>query len=372
MANDYPMIVDKSTLTGVFQTDQFMVIGVEGQKDVAGTAAIGLPKLVTTAEDANTFFGASSSLALLCKVILARGINFVWAVASASAPPTLVQRQAAWAPLEDNPDIRIRLTDSVTQADLVALADSCEWAEGVQNKQFCVAGLASPSTKAAAIAAAGAVASKRAVLVTPAIYDLNGNLLSGQYGAAYAACQIAMNPDIADSLNLADIPATAGIEKDAATGLPVYRIRANAGTPLNDFQDLLTGGVSPFQQSRTGLAALTHLRTTWIADTTFDALMTLLVKDQVFIDIREILLDHQALRKGNTGGNRSLAAALVENYLKAHDDWIARVGLSDGTTGYGVTVVNAPDGKSYTINYFGQIVRGTNVINVNGSLTIPA
>lgn len=373
MANDYPQIVDKSTLTGVFQTDQFMVIGVDGQKDVVGTAVIGLPVRVMTAEDANTLFGPASSLAALVKFILGRGISYVWAVASASgAAPTLVQRQAAWAPLEENADIRIRLTDSVTQADLVALADSCENAELIQHKQFCFLGLALPSVKATAITAAGAVASKRAVLVTPGIYDLNGNLLAGQYGAAYAACEVAKNPDITDSMNLMDVPATAGIEKDVATAMPLYRIKANGGTPINDFQDLLAAGVSPFQQSRTGLAAFTHLRMAWVVDTTFDALQTLLIKDQVFIDIRNLLLDHKALRQGDTGNNRSLAAVIVESYLKSHDDWVERVSLSDGTTSYGVTVVDGVDSKSYTVNYFGRVVRGTNVINVNGTLTIPA
>lgn len=373
MANDYPQIVDKSTLTGVFNVDQFLVVGVEGQKDAAGSAVVGLPVVIESADDSDTLFGPNSSLGQLVKFILGRGLNFVYAVASSSAvAPTLLQRQAAWGALEENPDVRIRVTDSVAQADLVALADSCENAEGIQHKQFCVVGLATPSSKAAAIAAAGAIASKRAVIVAPGVFDLNGNLLAGQYGAAYAACEIAKNPDIADSMNLAPIPATAGVELEAATGLPIFRLRSNGGVPVNDFQDLLTGGVSPFQLGRDGRASFTHLRTTWTTDTTFDALMTLLIKDQVFLDIRDLLLASNALRTGNTADNRSLAAKMVEGYLKAHDDWVERVELADGSTGYGVTVVPSNDLKSYTVSYFGQVVRGTNVININGTLTIPA
>lgn len=373
MANDFPQIVDKSTLTGVFQSDQFMVVGVEGQKDVPGTATVALPVRVTTAEEANGFFGPASSLATLCKFLLARGLNYVWAVASASgSAPTLVQRQAAWVALEENPDIRIRLTDSVTQADLVALADSCEWAEGIQHKQFMFGGLGGVSAKATLITAAGAVASKRGLLVGGHVYDVNGNLLSGQYDAAVAAVEVALNPDIMDSMNGKPIGATAGIEKDVATGLPIWRYKANAGAPINDFQDLLTAGVSPYQQDRSGQAAFTHLRTTWVADTTFDALTTLLIKDQVFLDIRDLLLDHKALRQTNNQDSRSLAAKIVEEYLKGHSDWVDKVNLADGTRGYGVTVVNGADGKSYTVNYFGQVQRGTNVINVNGTLTIPA
>lgn len=373
MANDYPQIVDKSTLTGVFNVDQFLAIGIEGQADAAGSATVALPYVIASVEDANAIFGPVSRLTGVIKLVLARGINFVYAVASAKAAgPTLVQRQTAWANLEANADIRIRLTDSETQADLVALADSCEWAETIQNKQFCIVGLAGPAVKATSIAAATALASKRGIIVDPGIYDVNGVLLTGRFAAAAAACEIAKNPDITDSLNKAPIPATTGIEKEAASGLPVYRLKANAGTPINDFQDLLTGGVSPFETASDGRAAFSHLRTTWTTDTSFDALQTLLIKDQVFIDIRNLLLGTNALRTPNTADNRSLAAKIVERYLKSHDDWVAPVKLGDGTTGYGVTVVTAPDLKSFTVNYFGAIVRGTNVININGTLTIPA
>ena len=373
MVNDYPQIVDKSTLTGVFQADQFMGIGVEGQKDAGGSATVGLPVLVRTAEEANTLFGAASSLAALVKFILERGINYVWAVASASgSAPLLAARQTAWAALEENEDVRIRLTDSTTQADLVALADSCEWAEGIQHKQFCVVQLGGTTVKANALTAATAIASKRAVLTSGGIYDLNGNLLSGQYGAAYAACEIAKNADIADSMNEMAIPATAGLEKEVATGLPIYRLRAGGGIPVNDFQDLLTGGVSPFQQGRDGLAAFTHLRTTYTVDTTFDALTTLLIKDEVFIGIRERLRDEGFLRLPNNANNRARAAKTVQMYLQERSDWVEPVELPDGTVGYGVSAVASADEKTFTVNYRGKIVRGTNVININGTLTIAA
>lgn len=372
MANDYPQIVDKTTLTGVFMGDQFMIVGVEGQKDTVGTATIALPVLIRSPDDANTAFGPASSLGGLCKFLLLRGVTTIVAVASASAvAPTILQRQAAWAALEDDPRVRIRLTDSVLQSDLVALADSCENCEQIQHKQFAICQLG-VSTKATVVAAAGAVASKRAVLTAGAVYDTNGVLLSGPYSAALVAAMVAINPDISDSLNGADIPATTGIEKDVTTGLPVYRLRTNGGSPLNDFQDLLTAGASPFQQSPSGAAAITHLRMTYTVDTTFDALTTLLYKDQVFLDIRDLLLGQKFLRSGNTDRNRGMAGAIVNSYLLQHQDWIAPVNLPDGTVGYGVTVTPSGDLKSFTITYQGQVVRGTNVINIAGSLTIPA
>lgn len=373
MPNDFPQVVDISTLTGVFHVDSYLAVGVEGQKDAAGSAAVASPKLIQSPDDANTQFGPVSSLAGICKTLLGRGLAFVYAVASSSgSAPNLVARQAAWATLEDNPYIRVRLTDSVVQADLVALADSCEYAEGIQNKQFCVGGMAIGSTKAAISAAATAMASKRGVLVAPCFYDSNGTLMNGNYCAAWAAAEIAKNPDIVDSLNLAPIAATTGIEREATTGLPLFRLRANGGTPVNDFADLLTAGASPFMTAPDGRTSFTHLRTTYIADTTHDALTTLLIKDTVFLQLRDMLLNAKFLRKGNTATNRAMAGAMVDQWLSTHNDWVGPATLADGSTGYGVTCVPSSDLKSFTVNYFGVVVRGTNVININGSLTIPA
>jgi hypothetical protein len=370
---DYPQIVDKSTLTGVFQGDQFLTIGVEGQKDAAGSASVAIPQRVSDPAQADALFGPVSNLAKLVKVLLNRGMNYVIAVASASGvAPTLAQRQTAWATLEEDSTIRLRLTFSTTQAELVALARSVEYAENIQNKQFAVVGMPAGTTKTALNAAGDAMLSKRAIMVGPTLFDLNGAVLDGMYAAAYVATMIAQNPDIMDSLNNAEVPGTTGIEKEAATGLPLFRLRSNGGVPINDFQDLEDHGISPFQQAPSGLAALTHLRMTYKTDTTFDALTTLLVKDTLFLEIRDMLTDAKFLRKGNTPSNRALAGKMVDQYLRDHSDWVLPVALGDGTTGYGVTVVPSADQKSFTINYFGQVVRGTNVININGSLTIPA
>lgn len=370
MSTLFPEVVDKSTLTGVFHTAQFMVIGVEGEMDNDGAATVGTPVMCKTAEDAATAFGASSSLTELVKFILSQGMVFVWAVASLSGDtPELADRQDAWANLEDMPDIRIRLTDSTVQADIAGLATSCENAETIQHKQFCVVGMPSPAVKATTVSVAEAINSKRCVLVDPGVYDVNGNLMAGQYGAAKAAVVIAQNPDIADSMNAMSLSGTAGIEKDDP-GLPVYRERANGGTPINDFNDLLAAGASPFQQSADGRAAFTHLRTTFTDDDTYDALATLLIKDQVFINIDNLLRSAKFLQKGNNASNRALAARMVDSYLKSVSAWVEPVPLPDSTIGYGVTAVPSDDLKSFTLNYYGQVVRGTNVININGTLTI--
>ena len=371
MTTTYPEVRDRSTLTGVFNQPAFLPIGVEGQMAATGTTATaGLPVRVKDANTAQTLFG-TSPLTNLVNFILGRGISEVVAVASKNAAPLLADRQAAWAALEDDPTIRVRLTDSNVQADLVALADSCEQAEGIQNKQFMVGGMAAATTKANLITAAGAIASKRGLLVGPGVYDLDGTLQSGPFGAAYAACEIAKNPDIADSMNKMSIPATAGVEKEAATGLPLFRLRSNAGTPLNDLADLLDGGVSPFEQAPDGRAAFTHLRMTYTTDDTYDSLMTLLIKDGVFLGIRDMLVRSNFLRSGNTEDNRSRAAALVNDWLKSHDNWVEPIELPDGTVGYGVTVVPSSDETEFTVSYFGEVVRGTVAINVNGTLTIP-
>lgn len=375
MSSIYPEVVDVSAVTGVFNLDQFLAIGIEGQKDTAGTATVGVRYLVADPSTADTLFGPNSKLAALVKFVLAKGIGYVYAVASASnTAPTLVQRQAAWAVLEETADVRIRLTDSVTQADLVALADSCEYAEGIQNKQFCVVGLATPTTATALTTASAAIASKRGVLVGPGIYDENGTLQSGAFAAAWVATAISKNADIADDLDTFPLYGSTGIEKDSGGQMPLFRLHANAGTPVNDFDTLINAGVSPLRQGVGGQAEIVHLRTTWTTDTTYDALMTLLIKDQVFIDIRDILTGpDNFLRKGNTQTNRSLAAKLVDEYLRRHNDWVQPKFLAGGSDpSYGVTVTASADKRTMTVTAQGEIVRNTQKIKFNGQWTIPA
>lgn len=371
MTSLYPEVRDLSTLTGVFKTDSLLPVGVEGEMAATGTTAtLGTPETITTAEEAIAAFGVASPLTLLVSFLLARGLPSVRAVASDDAAPNLAARQAAWATLAEDPTIRIRLTDSAVQADLVALADSCEQAELIQNKQFMFGALASPNVKATLTTAAAAIASKRGILMGPGVYDSDGVLRSGAYAAAMAAVEVARNPDIVDSLNLAPLGATTGIEKDA-TGLPIFRLRVNGGSPVNDHADLLDDGVSTFIQGVDGRAAFSHLRMTYTTDDTYDALMTLLIKDETFLGIRDMLLAGKYHRRPNNESTRNLAAAETDNWLKAHNDWVEPVELSNGDVGYGVTVTPSVDLKSFTVAYFGNVVRGTNVINVNGTLTIP-
>lgn len=374
MSNMFPEVRDVGSLSGVLNLGQVFVIGVEGQKDTVGTATIATPYLITDPATADTLFGPQSSLATKIKRLMARGITAVYAVASASnTVPTLVQRQAAWAVLEENVDVRIRLTDSTTQADLVALARSAEYAEAIQNKQFAICGMPAGTTLSGLTTAAGAIASKRALIVGPAIYDSNGTLQSGGFAADFVAAEVAKNSDIADDLDTVSLVGTTGIEKDA-NGMPIFRQRSGGGTPTNDFTTLLAGGVSPLRQGRDGQAEIVHLRMTYQVDSTYDALMTLLIKDQLFIDIRSALLapDAKFLRRGNTQSNRSLAAQIVQGVLNERRAWVQPVVLADGTVGYGVTVTASADKRNMIVTYQGEIVRNTQRIDVNGVLTIPA
>jgi hypothetical protein len=376
MSSLFPEVRDKSTIAGVFNQPTFMVIGIEGQKDAGGTGVVGTAYTCKAPADADTYFGPASKLGLLVKFVLGRGAEFVIAVASASgAAPTLVQRQAAWAILEENPTVRVRLTGSTAQADLVALADSCEFAEGVQNKQWAVGGLALPTTQAALTAAAAAIASKRMMLVGPGIYDPNGVLLDGSFAAAAWATERAKNMDLSDDMDLVDIPGMTGIEKDI-NGMPLFRLHAGGGVPVNDFDVLLAAGVSPLMQSLGGSAAMTHARMAYTVDSTFDSLNTLLVKDQLFLDIRDIALSEGVLRRPNIPYWQGLLASHVDDYLNSRsqgpDAWISPKLLPDGKMGFGVNIEQSLDRKTQTIHYQAEIDRGTQKVDVNGVLTIAA
>lgn len=370
MTQLFPEVKDGTNLGAVFSRPSYMPIGIEGESGNDGTAAINVPVAISRPSEAEVQFGTTSSLTNLIKFVLGRGVPSVVAVASKKGSTgTLVERQVSWALLEAIPNLRIRLTDTPVQANLVALADSAENAELAQNKQMAFMGMATGTTKAQLITAAGAIVSKRGVLVGPGVYDENGVLKTGVYAAAAIAAEVSLNPDIVDDLDTAHVAGFTDIETDSS-GLPIFRKKISGGTLVNDFEDLLQGGVSPLRRGRNGGVEITHLRTTWVADSTFDALQTLLIRDQLFIDVRDYVESSHFLRRGNTQKNRDDMKAGVEALLQERSNWLMPITQPDGIIGYGVSVVSDSTGRQVTVAYKGQIVRGIQTVLVDANLQI--
>lgn len=367
----FPEVIDGTTLGAKATSAIYLPIGVEGRKDTAGDAVVGQVYLISKPSDAVTKFGPASSLTSLISFLIDQGAAPLYAVASKdNAAPILTDRQAAWQNLEAIREIRLRLTDSSVQADLVALAASTGYANMMSNKQVAIVGIAAGLTKAGALAVAAALNHNRTVVVGPAVYDKDGVLRSGVYAAAAVAAWVALNPDISDDGDTAILPNLLGIEKDAL-GNPLYREIVVGGVLQNDYEDLLQGGFSPLMPGRPSGVAISHLRTSWITDTKWDALMTRLIVDQIFVLVREYAEAKKSLRKPNTATNRSLLASGIEELLKEHGDWIEKVVIPGATpTNYGVTVTASADNRQQIIRYQGNVVRGTQTILVQGDLTI--
>jgi hypothetical protein len=370
-----PQVIDASTLIPRPTSNIYLPIGIEGRVDAAGTATVGTPYSVDRNDQAVTLFGAASELALLIQAILNRGAGPVIAVGSASdASPTLVQRQAVWELFEADENIRLRLTDSEVLGDLVALATSAKNANLIYNKQTAIVGMPVGSDKADLIAAAGTINiadASRAVITGPGVYDDAGVLRGGAYAAACLAAEIAKNADPSNDLDLWPVPLLTGIEL-GANGLPVFQRRVVGGIATDDFEDLLQGGVSPLQQARGGSGVqTTHIRTAYTVDGTFDNFYTRVIDDQVFIDVKNYILDANFLRLGNSEQTRNRIKSGVEALLQERAGWIRPIQQQDGTTGYGVTVSSSPDERQVTIGYQGTIVRGISTIQVAANLTIP-
>lgn len=369
----FPEVQDKSNLGASFSQALFLAIGVEGQADPAAAATVGQIYPINRPSEADTQFGSTSPLAALVKFILSRGVSPVLAVASikSNSPPILGARQAAWANLESDPRIRIRMTDDTAQATHVALADSCENAALLYNKQIGFGGLAAGTTKAALISAAAAIASKRFVLVGPGVYNLSGVLLSGNYASAVVASEVAKNSDISDDLDLDLLINLIGIEV-GAQGIPIFQNKVVSGSVVNDFEDLLQGGVSPLMTDRSGTGVrITHLRTTFNADTSLDALETALIVDQVFLDVRDYVTNNNFFRRGNNIKTRADLQAGVEALLLERSNWITGILQPDGRIGYGVAVISSGDNRQVTIRYQGVVQRNIQTVVVDAQLSIP-
>src|SRR4029077_8678030 len=145
-----------------------------------------------------------------------------------------------------------------------------------------------------------------------------------------------------------------------------FRIKVVGGTATNDFEDLLQGGVSPLMPGRPGGAAISHLRMTYTVDGTFDALMTRIIVDQVFVLVRDYCYSFNALRRGNTPANRELLRSGVEALLIEHSSWVQRCVQASGCLGDKVSVVASADQRQMIVHYQGQVVRGVQTILIDG------
>lgn len=370
----YPEVRDGSNLRANASQTLYLMIGVEGAAAVGGTCVVGQIYEVARPSEADTLFGVST-LTTLVKYLLAKGVPSVKAVASAKGAygggTELAERQAAWANLESDAEVRIRMTDSETQATLAALADSAENAKLIQNRQFAVMGMAAATSSATLEAAADAIASSRGVLVAPACFDSNGVLQSGNFTAASIAAWLAQNPDPTDDGDTAALPGLSAIETDAQ-GMPLFRQKVVAGVEVNDHETLLQGGVSTVRNARLGTGVeITHLRTTYQTDSRYDALSTLMIEDEIFLAIRNYAEAQKLLRKGNSQENRDLLKAGVEALFR--DDfrnWVEPVESPSGDPSFNVSVIASADNRQMIIGYEGEIIRGTQTILVSGNLSI--
>lgn len=370
----FPEVIDNTVLNQKPQGGIYLPIGIEGVIGAAGSGVVGTTYTISRASDADTYLDPASTLAKIVKMLLDRGAGPVIVVPSQKSPTavTLADRQAAWQSLEANPLVRIRLTDSVLQADHVALGTSCDYAALLQNKQFAIVGMAAATAKATLLTAATAVASKKVVLTAPGIVLEDGTTKDANFTAAAIASMVAQNSNPADDLDTATIPKLLSMEKTAA-GYDFLRRIVVGGTLTNDFEDLLVGGVSPVMPGINGGVGISHLRMTYKVDSSFDALMTRIIIDQIFVLVRDYCVNFNQLRKGNTETTRAQLASAVDALLKEHSDWIQPVLLPDGvTTGYGVTVTASGDQRQQIVSYQGAVVRGVQTILVSGNLTIAA
>lgn len=378
----YPEVIDASTLSPSPAQNVYLPIAIEGQADAAGTATVAVVYAISRVDESVAAFGPASSLHRIVKAVLDSGAGPVLAVASSKASaPTLIQRQAAWEKLESDENARIRLTDSVTQADLVALATSCKNADLLGNKQIAFIGYANATDKATlgtnadGIEAGDAAGAKRTVIVAPGVYDAGGTLRTGCYAAAIVAAEVAKNADPSNDLDLWPLNALTAIEK-GTDGMPFFRRKVVAGTPVNEFEDLLQDGISVLRPAAGSTAGVqtTHLRMVFNnnrLDTTWDNLATRVIYDQVFVDVRNAVYNAGFLREGNTPQTRLRVKSLVESILFERRSWISPVIQGDGIEGYNVGVTSSADQRQITVSYQGVIVRGINTIKVAANLSIP-
>jgi len=369
----FPQVIDASTLGAKLTSPIFFPVGIEGQGAAAGSGVAGQVYTIRTPSDADTILGATSRLAQIVKFALTRGASPVQAgISNKTALPSLSERQVIWDAMASDPAIRVRVTDSLVQSDLVAFGTNLNNADAIYNKQMGFCGMPTGTAKAALLTAAGAILNKRVVLVGPGVYDESSPavLRDGSFLAAAIAAEVAKNGDPSNDLDRWQLPLLTGIEKDS-NNYNLLRVKTVGGVATNDFEDLLQGGVSPVMSDGATGVLITHLRTTYTTDGTFDSLMTRIIVDQVFVDVRDYLTNNAFLRQPNTPDVRGRIQSGVEALLLERRSWIRPKDQNDGTKGYNVQVTSSADNRQLTVAYEGTVVRGISTIQVAASLDIP-
>ena len=115
----FPEIQDATQVGGVFTSPVYLPVGVEGSATSGADATAGQPYSVDRPSQAADLFNADSTLYALVVALLSRGVAPVTAVASKiGSGVNLDDRKAAWANLESMREVRIRMTDSLVEADI--------------------------------------------------------------------------------------------------------------------------------------------------------------------------------------------------------------------------------------------------------------
>jgi hypothetical protein len=97
-----------------------------------------------------------------------------------------------------------------------------------------------------------------------------------------------------------------------------------AGSAVDDYRGLATG-------RRLAASAVTYCwwshddasANRYIVNTTYDNLYTRIIVDQVFIDVRDYILDQNFLRAGNTAAVRARIKSGIEALLNERNSWIS-------------------------------------------------
>lgn len=278
--------------------------GVVGLAAVSGTGKVGEVTTVTSYAQAVAAFGKDSSMASLCRIILANGAARVVAtpVKLGTAAPTTAEYTAAFGVLMTESLVSYMVCDS--QAAAVHAAMKAAIAGGGENCKYRVGFVEGDGTAAVLTAAAQAINSERMVFV--------GNCERDGVPGAVAAAVAGFTAGETDPA----LPLNGGILKELG--------ELKLSFSESDVRLLIQGGVCPVEtvsgESSIVRAVTSRTTTSGAADSTWRELTTVLIVDDVIPTVRAALRAKFARAKNTAqtrGAIRTQVMIELENKLKA-------------------------------------------------------
>lgn len=298
--------------------------------------------------DAQTIFGSSSTMYLLCKAVIENGVNNILAVSAGSSESNY---EKAFEIIEETDGISVVVCDSLDSPIQQLLMQSV--LNSSKNKKERLGILASSENNDSLSTWAKQFNNERILLVAQNPLNSEGKTLSGCILAASLATVISKYTDPSQSFNGAEIKGFSKLNKTLTE---------------DEVDEYITNGIIPFEVVAGRLeiirAVTSKTTTDGVADKIFKEVNTILIIDEVIKSIRDALKNNISAAKNNVTTRNAINSQVTVKLQEFLDS-----GIIDS---YSVPNVyqSSEDQSVCIVELEFTVVQGINQIHITANINV--